>query len=223
MQDATLHEPKKRSLWPYLIVAVLILNAVVSALWFGLRHQNKSDWMRAPAVKQRDVKTAEPSDEHQKTKGDEVKTAKESEKYRSTPVREKTPADKSAGMQKVLDKADIYPVSRGADQIHVVAPQQTPAVTYSQTKPNPDNDNVAPVPNKIYGLNELPSSIQKNLPDFNISAFIHSDDPGSRMVRINGLVIREGQDLIAGLKLEKIIPDGLIFSYQKYIFHVGLK
>ena len=43
------------------------------------------------------------------------------------------------------------------------------------------------------------------------------------MVRINGLTIREGQDLIAGLKLEKIISDGLIFSYQKYSFHVGLK
>jgi general secretion pathway protein B len=198
VQDAILHAPKQRSFWPYLIIAVLILNVAVLGLWFGEWHQKKPDRMTAPAGKQQDVKTLETSDEHQKTKGHEGKTAKESEKYQSTPLREKTAADKSAGMQKVLDKADQNPVSKGSRQVYPVAPQETSVVTYSQTKPNPDNDNVAPVPNRIYGLNELPSSIQKNLPDFNISAFIYSDDPGSRMVRINGLAIREGQDLLQG-------------------------
>jgi hypothetical protein len=43
------------------------------------------------------------------------------------------------------------------------------------------------------------------------------------MARINGSMIREGEYLTAGLKLEEITPDGVIFSYQNYRFHVGPK
>jgi hypothetical protein len=42
------------------------------------------------------------------------------------------------------------------------------------------------------------------------------------MVKINGQAMREGQDLIAGLKLEEITQNGVIFSYQNYRFRIGL-
>jgi general secretion pathway protein B len=81
----------------------------------------------------------------------------------------------------------------------------------------------APLPDKIYDLNELPSSIQQSLPAFNISVSLYSDDPASRMAKINGQVMKEGQFLTAGLKLEEITKDGVIFSYQNYRFRVGLR
>lgn len=81
----------------------------------------------------------------------------------------------------------------------------------------------APLPNKIYNLNELPLSIQESLPTFTITVTLYSDDPASRMANINGQAMKEGQYLAAGLKLEEIIPDGVIFSYQNYRFRVGLR
>jgi general secretion pathway protein B len=80
-----------------------------------------------------------------------------------------------------------------------------------------------PIPNKIYNLNELPLSIQESLPALTISVALYSDDPASRMANINGQAMKEGQYLAAGLKLEEIIPDGVIFSYQNYRFRVGLR
>ena len=81
----------------------------------------------------------------------------------------------------------------------------------------------APLPNKIYDLNELPLSIQQSLPTFTISVSLYSDDPASRMAKINDQVMKEGQYLTAGLKLEEIIQDGVILSYQNYRFRVRLR
>jgi general secretion pathway protein B len=99
-----------------------------------------------------------------------------------------------------------------------VAPQQA-HVSSEQKLSNRE----APLPNKIYNLNELPLSIQQSLPTFAISVSLYSDDPASRMAKINGQVMKEGQYLTAGLKLEEIIPDGVILSYQNYRFRVGLR
>jgi hypothetical protein len=42
------------------------------------------------------------------------------------------------------------------------------------------------------------------------------------MVRVNGNRMKEGQYLTTGLKLEEIIPDGVIFSYMHYRFRIGI-
>ena len=80
-----------------------------------------------------------------------------------------------------------------------------------------------PVPNRLYNLNELPLSVRQNLPDFSVSVFLYSDDASSRLVRINGAMMKEGQYLNPGLRLEEIIPAGVIFSYQNYRFLIGPK
>ena len=80
-----------------------------------------------------------------------------------------------------------------------------------------------PEENKIYKLMELPSSIRQSLPSFSVSALLYSSSPASRMVRINEQMMHEGQDLTAGVKLEEITRDGLIFRYQKYRFFVATK
>ena len=40
------------------------------------------------------------------------------------------------------------------------------------------------------------------------------------MVRVNEHMMREGQDLTDGVKLEEITRDGIILRYQKYRFYV---
>src|SRR4030042_3115092 len=99
-----------------------------------------------------------------------------------------------------------------------VAPQQA-HVSSEQKLSNRE----APLPNKIYNLNEVPLSLQQRHPTFAISVSLYSDDPAFRMAKINGQVMKEGQYLTAGLKLEEIIPDGVILMYQNYRFRVGLR
>ena len=81
--------------------------------------------------------------------------------------------------------------------------------------------NATIIEDKIYNLDELPSSIKQDLPNFFVSVFIYSDDASSRMARINGQMIREGEYLTAGLKLEKITLNRAIFRFQNYRFSIG--
>jgi general secretion pathway protein B len=82
---------------------------------------------------------------------------------------------------------------------------------------------VAPGENTVYGIEDLPSSIQQSLPPITISVSLYSDEPDSRMAKINGAMIREGEYLTTGLRVEKITPDGVIFSYQNYRFRARPK
>lgn len=76
---------------------------------------------------------------------------------------------------------------------------------------------------RLYRLSELPEGVRKALPDFSIAAFLYSEDPFSRMVRINGRMLREGEDLSPGLRLEEITPDGVIMRHQDYRFSVNVR
>jgi general secretion pathway protein B len=80
-----------------------------------------------------------------------------------------------------------------------------------------------PEPFRLYDFKSLPASVKENLPDINISVFVYSDDPSSRVVKINGHTVREGQELTDGLKLEKIVPEGVIFKYEEYKFRVRVR
>ncbi len=75
---------------------------------------------------------------------------------------------------------------------------------------------------QVIDLMQLPSSIRKDLPEIHIAAHVYSQKPASRLVSINGRVMREGHTLPPGLKLEEITADGVIFSYEGYHFYVGV-
>lgn len=67
---------------------------------------------------------------------------------------------------------------------------------------------------------QLPRAIQQALPEFNVAAHVYSPQSTSRLVSINGRILREGQTLLPGLKVDEITADGIIFSYQNYLFKV---
>jgi hypothetical protein len=108
-------------------------------------------------------------------------------------------------------------------EITPVVSQQTRTIHQFSSGPRGSQKGVAHRENNVYNVEDLPLSIQQNLPPITISVCLYSDESASRMARINGSMIREGEYLTAGLKLEEINPDGVIFSYQKYRFHVEPK
>jgi hypothetical protein len=70
----------------------------------------------------------------------------------------------------------------------------------------------------ILEFSQLPSEIKEALPDMSITGHIYSNDPMSRMVNINGSIIREGENVSGGLVVDEITLSGVIFIYKGFRF-----
>lgn len=71
-------------------------------------------------------------------------------------------------------------------------------------------------------LEELPLSIQTQLPEMKYSGHVFSPNPELRMILINTTVVREGDLINADLRLTEITRDGLIMSHKDTDFKVNL-
>lgn len=56
-----------------------------------------------------------------------------------------------------------------------------------------------------------------------VAMHAYSMQPRDRLVSVDNRLLREGDYLAADLKLEQIIPDGMIFAYRGYRFRHGVK
>ena len=88
----------------------------------------------------------------------------------------------------------------------VVAPAPAPAGAASEPR--------------IYAVAELPEAIRRDLPRIAINGSSYSGDAASRMVMVNGQVFHEGDQLSAGLVLDKIRRRSAVFAYKGYRYEV---
>ena len=89
-------------------------------------------------------------------------------------------------------------------------------------EPAPGAAEAAPAPN-VVALAELPLALQQELPPMTISVHAYSGRPADRLVGINNRMLREGDELVPGLRLEQITPEGMVFGYKGYSFRRGVK
>ena len=76
---------------------------------------------------------------------------------------------------------------------------------------------------RVMAMNELPPSIQREIPNISISFHAYSSNPKERRVMINGNMAVQGELLAPGLSLEQITPDGVILDYKEFRFHQGVR
>lgn len=88
--------------------------------------------------------------------------------------------------------------------------QETPPTTAGKTEKT------------IPELRELSPTVQREIPSMSFTMLVYSEVPGNRMIRINGKLMREGDEVASGLKLEEIIPGGAVFSYRGQRFRKGV-
>lgn len=245
--DAVAVAPGKRRLLPYLILSALILNAGLLVWWLAWNPKKPQMVSQSAASSQVRVKASEPMKEA--TAGTSVSASlpepAKTENPSARPAEERPALRSAAALEKQAPKRSLavpqHQPQTGAQQKRGVertpsqtvpanetsepfpsVPRQT-AVNRAPVEPQPVAHDEMPIKNKLYSLQELPQSLQRNLPDFSISTHLYSGDATSRMVRVNGQTLREGQFLSAGLKLEEITPDGVIFDFQNYRFRVRLR
>ena len=119
-----------------------------------------------------------------------------------------------------LQVQDAKPPAQAAPVL-VPAKPQRPARAKPKTDGTPREANAGVQP--VISMAELPLSIQQELPAMTISVHAYSGNPGKRLVGINNRILREGEYVVPGLKLEQITPDGMILSYKGYSFRRGVK
>ena len=211
VQDIQMPGTKKRPLWILLILVVLLLNAVV-LIWVSPWKSKNPQTVSDPASDKQIVAKSQLADT--KISSDKKNALQQSKKVNAgNDVR-----------KEIKEKPKAMPETKITREASSITPPKKDEAGDTTSEAKPDNNHLPlPLPNKIYHISELPQSLQQKLPAFAISTFLYSEEPGSRSVRINGQMMREGQYLSAGLKLEEIIQNGMIFSYQNYWFQVGLK
>jgi general secretion pathway protein B len=229
------HKKRSRKYWPYLLLIALIINAAaIYIFWFGQDHANRMDAAFDRSEKVSVVESPRTPAGLAGTADDEVShVAKEKKPGTEKPSGQ--PGSPSTALQQSHESLAGSVITVPGNRMHSGNAEKTygtaqaephnqlPADISSSEQKHEATVIPAPLPDKIYSMSELPLAIQQNLPAFSISAFLYSDDPAARMVRVNGKMMREGDNLAEGLKLDEIRQNELIFSYQNYRIRLGIK
>lgn len=240
--DAVSREPVKRSMWPYLLLVVLLINAGLFLWLFGPWNSKRP----VPVAPQAERDRAASSVEIVKERFDvgrvtslpsspaaseinRLEARKNEGKSRTAKASPSAKTDKSLrSVRTVPDQSGKISERAKPDEV-----QEKAGTARSAARPaTPDNQisadqkqagkTVIPGGTKVYDMNELPQSVLSSLPNLSLSLHLYYADPSSRLISVKGRTLREGQELTAGLKLEEINPDGAVFSFQNYRFQVGL-
>ena len=136
--------------------------------------------------------------------------------------------DATAGLEGRTSSLPAAKAGRAQNELEALVGKQIPlnleggAAVDTARKPAREAKPVAPQPpepkSSVPQYDDLPPKIRDELPNLSFSMFIYSPDPASRMVGIKGRVVREGQELAPGLKVESILPDGVILNYRGQLF-----
>lgn len=102
------------------------------------------------------------------------------------------------------------------------APSPAPAVQAISPR-EPANPAAAEQEQRVMPFSGLPLAIQQEIPEIKIQLHSYSSKSINSIVSINSRMLKEGDSLVPGLRLEQITPDGVILSYKGYRFQHGIR
>jgi general secretion pathway protein B len=239
------HEPpKKRSTWPYLLLAALILNAGILTAW--LRPWEEKDVITlqpdmngteeiaiALPVKDKADETNDMKAEYLiENKKAAVNTAEVDKKVKEiisetivepeTLIEQEKPAVKSN--EEVIASIGLDPTPEELDILRDKIEEERDIIIKMPVEEviKPLEPDVVEPENKgsFIEFSQLPEKVRKELPDITINGHIYSDIKAARIATINGYVTREGDKVSSGLILEEITTAGVIFSFKEYRFRM---
>ncbi|MDD5412825.1 MAG: general secretion pathway protein GspB, partial [Methylobacter sp.] len=88
-------------------------------------------------------------------------------------------------------------------------PTQTTPAKAVAVKVEPDQPETIPVKNDIPFLGDLPFEFRQSVPKFTINVFVYSQQPEERIVMIDMVKYKPGQQIKDAMTLKEILPDSL--------------
>jgi len=211
--------PKQPALLSYGLLALVLLGAGIAIGWLR-------PWPPEPAAPAPVAIAANPPEPAQSqapaVRPDLApKSEPEPHAQNSAPATQAVPAPAPAPAQAQPHRATGVKIERQSAPPKAVAEESKKAAAPVPEQP-PGTADAAPAQNVI-SLAELPLALQQELPPMTISVHAYSGTPGDRMVGINNRMLREGDYVVPGLKLEQITPEGMVFGYKGFSFRRGVK
>jgi general secretion pathway protein B len=139
------------------------------------------------------------------------------------PISPPEPAEIARNVEQKLPAPNSISTVQEAPRINTIQPalsaSASPRITSAvASAPSPMPKQPANPADTAIPLAELPLTIQQELPVMTIQLHSYSSKPLNSLVNINSKMLKEGDSLVSGLKLEQITPDGVIFRYKGYLF-----
>lgn len=207
---------RRRKLWPVLLGGALLLNAVILVWWLKPWQSPRETQQIAAQSTITPLVTTSPV-------VPPVAVAPVPTRAQSVPP--PSPRPVPPPIPAAQPPAELIPEPPPVYQEKTAAPaapRSIPSQSLPATVTEGAGREAAPAGTTEYPtLDSLPASLRQQLPAFNFSLHYYSEDPAQRMVRLNGRILREGQELSDGLVLDEITSQGALFSYHGYEFEVS--
>lgn len=216
-------ETPRSRVWPYLLAGALLVNAAVLQLWLRPAAPGGEAAANAAELAPREVRLplsrAPHVHEPRALPAPAAANPAASRVQDGAPMPLQKPAAKIVAKRKaegvVAATAATAPVAAS-----VATSVRMPAATVAAAAPAPAVPlSAAPAPAAPASASgsELPPARRPELPALAVAGFIRGEDSIS-MVIVNDRLVREGDEVAPGVKLEKIAGDSLLFNYRGYRF-----
>ena len=93
------------------------------------------------------------------------------------------------------------------------APEPERAEPVAAPQPAPLEDSAPP-------LSQLPEAIQREVPRIAVGGYIYSANPADRLLLIDKVLRREGEEVAPGLVLERLLPKAAVMNYRGYRYRL---
>ena len=223
-------EPKARENWIYALIALFLVAAGIAIGWLQ-GGQSEPETRTANSLSDASVpgrnSISEPVGRSANAVAAGVTGA-------AAPLASASPSDLDRQPQRTIRETAIQsasaPVASGAASSLESrtlpeaggAPKATDAASDRQSTVKAGSPPAA-AEHSVMRIGELPESIRQEIPDMHVSLHLYSTRPDNRFVSIDDQMLQEGAYVAPGLKLEKITPDGMEFSFKGYRFRRGVQ
>ncbi|TCV87345.1 general secretion pathway protein GspB [Sulfurirhabdus autotrophica] len=223
-QQATLETPRQPALFIYGLLAVVL---ITTGIVIGIQRP----WQSDPVLPENKNTVEKPLESSQQAKTPAPQphissSNSRSENSRSAQKPVKTLAPALPSTQSTITQeptAIAKAVTLEKPPLKTVAQQKEETVVPAMGQSAKPVVNSIPQEQKIMTIAELPPAIQQEIPKMAISVHVYSSKPKDRLVGINERLLREGDDLLTGLRLEQITQEDMVFGYKGFHFRRSIK
>lgn len=111
--------------------------------------------------------------------------------------------------------ADLPPSVANLARASTPAPAPQPAMT-----PQPAPSKPVALEEPVVNLRDLPEPIQRSIPQVSVGGYIYSRNAADRVLLVDKVLRREGDEVAPGLILEKLQPKEAVFNFKGYRYRV---
>lgn len=206
------HVAHSQTLPRWLFLCILVLLVIVSLNQFKSAESTTAAATLPQPLQQTSTTTITDQTDHQALLGVRIELTE------PEPVSTPKPAPKLATIN---PQPEVRPAPPTRTEKVAIAPATPAKPLLAAPKPVVLSETDATNKNQIPHWRQLPPEIQRGLNGLKFSVHIYANNPDARMVKINGQMFRQGQQISDSLQLNEITRQGVILEFRGHRFRMN--